>query len=416
MTASSPRRVKEVRLQNLATPTPHRRFRHNIVLGCVMCALVLLQLGSPLAPGASAQVQGVGLGITPLFPPAVTVGQVGVGAQMGIINNSGGVGPVTLNAITLNPACGDTVPTCADPDLGVLALAATGIGTVGACTGVGFTITGPDGNGTSLFTPAAPVVLQPPGQPNDDCTIAFTFSVLKAPTKDADASAGIQTREYAATSGTAFTPLLQLLSGTATGTSITTITKVQPAITTRASGSIDVGATISDVANLSGGVNPTGVITFRLYGPDDPTCTGIVRFSSTRVVMGNGDHVSDTYTPQVAGAFAWAASYDGDVNNFPVSESACNDPLEAVTVSRQIPPTTTTVVGTPTTTAPPVPVPPTVPPGSPTTPTTVPPPQLGHTGSNVAAQAAVALLLLVVGAQLVVGTLRRREGYDWRSW
>ncbi|MDQ1415588.1 MAG: hypothetical protein QOF81_1201 [Acidimicrobiaceae bacterium] len=47
---------------------------------------------------------------------------------------------------------------------------------------------------------------------------------------------------------------------------------VIPVMVTLASGPVTVGATIDDTAFLSGGDGPTGTITFRLFGPSDPSC------------------------------------------------------------------------------------------------------------------------------------------------
>ena len=48
-----------------------------------------------------------------------------------------------------------------------------------------------------------------------------------------------------------------------------------------ASPSVQVGGQISDTATLAGGANPTGDITFTLFGPDNATCTGDPIFTST---------------------------------------------------------------------------------------------------------------------------------------
>ena len=49
--------------------------------------------------------------------------------------------------------------------------------------------------------------------------------------------------------------------------------KNNPTIVTSANQTgVVVGTNISDSATLSGGFSPTGTITFRAYGPNDPTC------------------------------------------------------------------------------------------------------------------------------------------------
>ncbi len=370
--------------------------------------VALLPLAAVAPTPASAQVQqGVGMAITPIFPAMVVVGQAGAPASLLIANNSAGVGPVTLTSITLNPSCGDPFFSCSDPDLGVLLLSPSAVGTAGACDGRAFTVQPPDANGRSSFVPTTPVILQPPGQANDDCTITFTFSTLKAPTKDADPSAGLQTRQFATISGTALTLLLQTLFGNGAGTSITTIERAQPAINTHVTAErIGLGSSISDIANLSGGVNPTGTITFRLHGPGDELCEGTPVFTTTRNVIGNGDHVSAPFTPTQTGGYRWVADYSGDLNNLPVAQTSCADVLEAFIVSQLPPPTTTAPPGPTTPTTIGVGILGTAPPGGPITLGT----PLVRTGSNALALSALALLLVAIGAHLIVEARRRRTG------
>lgn len=104
-----------------------------------------------------------------------------------------------------------------------------------------------------------------------------------------------------------------------------------PKLSTRASGPVTLGGSIHDTASLTGGDNPTGTITFDLYGPDDATCQGPAQ-SVTTSVSGNGDYPSDPITPSQAGTYRWIARYSGDIHNSPVA-GACNDPNESVTVT-----------------------------------------------------------------------------------
>src|SRR5205807_725368 len=93
--------------------------------------------------------------------------------------------------------------------------------------------------------------------------------------------------------------------------------------------------------HLTSGTNPSGTITFNLYGPDDATCGGAVIFSSTVSVSGNGDYASASYTANQAGTYRWVASYSGDANNNSATTS-CNDPNESVVVTKASPAITTT--------------------------------------------------------------------------
>jgi hypothetical protein len=118
-----------------------------------------------------------------------------------------------------------------------------------------------------------------------------------------------------------------------------------PALTTTASASVPVGGSISDTAQLSGGANPTGTITFDLYGPNDATCSGASVFTSTVPVAGNGSYPSASFTANAAGTYRWIASYSGDVNNGAVSGS-CNDANESVVVTQASPAIATTATPT----------------------------------------------------------------------
>lgn len=88
---------------------------------------------------------------------------------------------------------------------------------------------------------------------------------------------------------------------------------------------------IRDTADLAGGIAPTGTITFRLYGPDDASCSGDPLFTSTVQVLraqGNGAYNSDPVTPTVAGTYQWRVTYSGDAKNQSAGPTACGDPTE----------------------------------------------------------------------------------------
>src|SRR2546426_469274 len=122
------------------------------------------------------------------------------------------------------------------------------------------------------------------------------------------------------------------------------VTKASPALTTTASGSVAAGGSVNDVAHLTLGTNPTGTITFTLYGPNDATCT-VVAFTDTKLVSGNADYTSSSFTAIQAGTYRWIASYSGDLNNNAAGPTACADPAEAVVVTKASPALTTTASG-----------------------------------------------------------------------
>ena len=92
-----------------------------------------------------------------------------------------------------------------------------------------------------------------------------------------------------------------------------------------------LGGQVSDTAHLSGGSNPTGSITFRLY--NNPNCAGTPAAEVTNSsVSGNGDYASPQATPAAAGDYFWVAIYSGDANN-KGAQTGCSDPSEKVTIT-----------------------------------------------------------------------------------
>ncbi len=108
--------------------------------------------------------------------------------------------------------------------------------------------------------------------------------------------------------------------------------KSTPALTTAATSPVALGGTIADTATLASAYNPSGSITFSLFGPNNATCTGTPIFTSTDIVDGNGNYASGAFSPLAMGTYRWIASYSGDANNNPAT-TACNDPGESSLVS-----------------------------------------------------------------------------------
>jgi hypothetical protein len=116
------------------------------------------------------------------------------------------------------------------------------------------------------------------------------------------------------------------------GTSESTAPVASPSIATQASGNVVLGGAVSDTALLGGGQSPTGQIVFRLYGPDDASCSGAPVFSDVVAVSGNGGYHSADYAPTKSGVYRWVAAYSGDAGNDPAAD-ACDQPSERVVVS-----------------------------------------------------------------------------------
>jgi hypothetical protein len=72
---------------------------------------------------------------------------------------------------------------------------------------------------------------------------------------------------------------------------------------------------ISIRAHLSGGVSPSGVINFRLYGPGDRRCKRKPAFSGGITVKSNGSYSLATYLATKAGIYRLSVGYSGDARN-----------------------------------------------------------------------------------------------------
>ena len=123
------------------------------------------------------------------------------------------------------------------------------------------------------------------------------------------------------------------------------LAKASPTIATVATVSVVVGNAISDTATLTGGSNPTGNVTFNVYGPNDLTCAGPIAFTSSNAVNGSAVATSSNFIPTQAGTYRWTASYPGDGNNNPVA-GPCNAANETTTVIKASPTIATTASAT----------------------------------------------------------------------
>jgi hypothetical protein len=111
--------------------------------------------------------------------------------------------------------------------------------------------------------------------------------------------------------------------------------------TAAASSSISLGTQTYDTATLAGGKSPTGSLVYKLFGPNDSTCSKAPAYvSPAATVKGDGTYTSPSFAPTGAGTYSWVDLYSGDSSNAPVT-TACSDPSETVTVgsSSGCPPT-----------------------------------------------------------------------------
>jgi len=105
-----------------------------------------------------------------------------------------------------------------------------------------------------------------------------------------------------------------------------TLGPVTPRIDTRQSPfSGVIGTSLTDTATLTLGLNPTGTVTFRLFPPSDPTCSGSPVYTTTTPLSG-GSASAGPATATASGTWRWVARYDGDANNNPVSSLCQEEP------------------------------------------------------------------------------------------
>ncbi|MCA1656853.1 MAG: hypothetical protein LC713_03940 [Actinobacteria bacterium] len=281
------------------------------------------------------------------FPDPAFVGQTGLPAVYEARNSSTPPDNFTnlfVESMTLVPSCSNFSPQCsggiADPD--VFQLSSTGTGEPNtACAGQVFDIgvLNPV-TGEVAFTPP-PGPLSGPGSiptPTEACRIDFTVDVLKLPTVDSNpTSPGIQTNQVGSGVAHLGDPTGSIVTG---GSSLeVTVVAASPAISTVAVPRADVGDPITDTATLSGGVNPTGTITFAMFGAADSTCLDPL-FTSNVNIAGNGSYVSAPFFASSAGTYKWRARYSGDAINQPFT-SPCDDPDEVTVVTQASPVLTT---------------------------------------------------------------------------
>jgi Ca2+-binding RTX toxin-like protein len=336
--------------------------------GAATGAALLIGLAFVPAVAQAAVVAGAQIDVPSNGSSTVTVGQSAIPATLTLRNLNNGPDVSATNevcnvgessppctsperGITLVPSCKQLASgqcTAAGADPGVFALSSSGTGQIGSsCGGMPFTITVIDPVfGTVRFTPPPGSRVSLPGS-GSRCVIRFTFGVLKSPTADQGPTLpGNQTAQTAAHTQFKFPfgPAAPNGSTRDASTGTTVLRAGPPSIMTAASDDIYLGGELNDQATVSSLVNavPGATVTFRLYPPSAPTCTGTPVFTDTQPVTLAGTTAtatSDVVTPSAAGVYHWIATYDGDANNLPVS-GTCAEASETVEVYE--PPTITT--------------------------------------------------------------------------
>ena len=122
------------------------------------------------------------------------------------------------------------------------------------------------------------------------------------------------------------------------------VEKAQPTISTTPSAGGVIGVALNDTATLSGGYSPTGTVTFKLFPPSDPACSGAAVYTDADATAPYA--TSPGFVTNAVGVWHWTAAYAGDLNNNPAS-SICS--AEAVTLEKATPVLTTTAMAGPVT-------------------------------------------------------------------
>ena len=338
-----------------------------------------------LATSGAAQA-GVASGAGPIAAPVATVGQAATtvieltndnswpnGDATNTVCNLGDPLPCPAGdpGVTLIPSCGvlGAFSTCAavgvDPGVFQVHSVATGV-TGTSCADMTFdAIPSDPTSGRVRFMPRGGGHVRLPGS-SALCQISVTLDATKVPTIDFDPVAdGVQTVQVVDN-----TQFLGPLTASGRGTAVVTVARAKPTIATHASPDVVLGAgQLVDTAVVSGRVSPqASTIDFRLYGPDDASCSRAPVFESLnrRYPPAGGPVTSGAFTPTALGTYRWRATYSGDANNEGVT-GACNDADEVALV-------TCTASG-PCAPLPPVaPPPPLAPPPPPPPPVAPPPP------------------------------------------
>ena len=99
----------------------------------------------------------------------------------------------------------------------------------------------------------------------------------------------------------------------------------------------DIGLTdtVTDTAIVTNRTNPQagGTVTFRLYGPNSVTCSGIPVLVETKPLPATSNAVaSSPFMPLLPGTYRWVAHYSGDANN-PAVTGSCNAAGQTVQVT-----------------------------------------------------------------------------------
>lgn len=128
-----------------------------------------------------------------------------------------------------------------------------------------------------------------------------------------------------------------------TGTAEIGYTVEQAEPTVAASGAeaeVQIGSSLKVDADLADAYQPSGSFIYRVYGPDDTTCSATPAFESSPVTVNdNGLYPGPNFTPTEPGTYRWIITYSGDTNNqAAASDCGANGSTSTITEDPPAPP------------------------------------------------------------------------------
>jgi LPXTG-motif cell wall-anchored protein len=250
----------------------------------------------------------------------VTMGTVAVTRSTATNPGPGGTGPATKTYVTANIGL---TPLVADDPVGDLHTLTARV-TTNNGSGIGQPQVAPNGTVVSFTLVSGPGTLASPSCTITNglgtCTDVLTSSV-----------AGTSVVQAATTVVVDEVTLHRTTNDSVPGDSVNAVKnwhKVQPSIVTVQSAGGTIGTTLSDTATVSGGLNPTGTVTFQLF--NNVTCSSTPVFISSNQPLSNGKASSGNFKPTTTATFEWVATYNGDNANLTAVSGCGAEPVTIV--------------------------------------------------------------------------------------